>query len=55
MLYFYASQEGKMQSEGDVVKDGAGQGDNIPSGLLAPRDDTTITSHSAEDFMSCKI
>ena len=50
---FYASQEVKEQIEGDTVKDGEEQSDKGPAPLLVPSGGAG-TSHSAEDFISCK-
>ena len=54
LLFICVQQEGKVQSEGDiVVKDGAEQGDLVP--LSLPTLSGGAPSHSAEDFVSCKI
>ena len=50
---FYGPQEGKTQSEASIVKDGTEQADKGPSALLVPSGGRA-TSHSAEDFSSCK-
>lgn len=50
---FYGPQEGKTQSEASIVKEGTEQADKTPSALLVPGGGRA-TSHSAEDFGSCK-
>lgn len=47
-------QDGKTESEANVVKDGVEQGDKLSSSLLVPSSGTAA-SQSTEDFVSCKM